>query len=63
MLHMRLTGLPEGVDLMVVSGSQKDAQETADNLAIPFTQRKRELLGGGFTALVKNIDHLDKFLR
>jgi hypothetical protein len=63
MLHMRLTGLPEDVNLMVVSGSQKGAEETADNLAIPYTQRKRQLRGGGFTNLVKNIDQLDNFLR
>ena len=65
MLHMRLTGLPEDVDLMVVSGSMKDGQETMNNLAIgpSVAQRRLVLLDRGFTDLVKNIGHLDEFLR
>jgi hypothetical protein len=65
MLHTRLSGLPEDVDLMVVSGDQKGMAETTNNLAIgsPNMQRKRALRDAGFTDLIKNISHLDRFLR
>lgn len=68
MLHAPLTGLRHNVDLMVVSGSQKDGEETINNLALrppltPHTPAKRVLLERGFTDLAKGISHVDEFLR
>jgi hypothetical protein len=65
MLRKPLTGLCGDVDLMVVSGDQKGMIETTNNLAISpsSTPRKRALREDGFTGLIKNIGHLEAFLR
>jgi len=65
LLKNRLTGLKDDVDLMVVSGDAKGMAETVNNLSIgpPNTPRKRALRSDGFTALVKEIGHLESFLR
>ena len=65
MLHMRLTGLPEDVDLMVVSGDNKGLNETMENLAIGPSARGRKRAGCsvGFTGLMKDFNYLDAFLR
>lgn len=65
MLHNRLTGLNDGVDLMVVSGDEKGVAETTNNLGIgaPGVTGRRALLSVGFTGLINEIGHLESFLR
>jgi len=65
MLRKPLTGLQGDVDVMIVSGDSRGAKETAENLSIggPTTQRKRALLPGGFSGLIREIGYLEQFLR
>jgi hypothetical protein len=65
MLKMPLSGLQGDVDLMVVSGSDNGVKEAANNLSIgpPNTGRKRALVAGGFSGLIKQIGYLESFLR
>jgi hypothetical protein len=64
MLHNRLSGLQNDVDLMVVSGSDADANATVKNLRMNMpSPRKRSLIGTGFTGLINNIAWLEQFLR
>jgi hypothetical protein len=64
MLHNRLTGLQNDVDLMVVSGSDADANATVKNLRMNMrSPRKRSLIGTGFTGPINNIAWLEQFLR
>lgn len=64
MLNDRLIGLKNDVDLMIVSGDEKGANETLGNLRIgsPTTDRKRMRMPEGFTGLINNIGVLDHFL-
>jgi hypothetical protein len=59
-----LTGPKSDVDLMVVSGSNADAERTLQNLGIggKNSERKRALRNDGFTGLINNIGHLEAFL-
>ena len=67
MLRKPLTGLQGDVDLMVVSGSDKDASETLINLGFETqkSERKRALRGDGFSGLVTQVGrgYLQQFLR
>ena len=65
MLRAPSTGLPDDVDLMIISGDNAGMTETVRNLgiAVSNSQRKRALLDTGFTGLINNIGHLETFLR
>jgi hypothetical protein len=65
MLRSRLTGLVDDVDLMIVSGDRKGMTETHAHLKIgeQGSERKRALRDTGFSDLVKNIGHLEGFLK
>lgn len=65
MLHKRLTGVPDDVDVMVVSGTADGASQTLQNLVKGFQPQssvKRSLQGSGFTGLIKQPSMLDSFL-
>lgn len=64
MLHERLTGVSDDVDVMIISGNSAGANETLKNFGMhTASSGKRALLDNGFTGLIGQIGYLEGFLR